>query len=203
MSGPDLLTRACGSFDVVVAPGETEATRHLRTEGPVHIGSWQAVAWEVLPGGRDGEHVTFAIRVLRIAHPRHEVVLFEGEEYASTGVDVVDCSSGGNSPRGATNANLQRAPGYQAPFAARIRRESGIQTMAVGLIREPELAERLLQEGCADLIAIGRQFLYDPFWAHHAAQHFGLTGDFERWPQPYAWWLEKWEKGLRASGFTL
>ena len=124
-------------------------------------------------------------------------------ELKRVGVDVVDCSSGGNSPRGATNANLQRAPGYQAPFAARIRRESGTQTMAVGLIREPELAERLLQEGCADLIAIGRQFLYDPFWAHHAAQHFGLTGDFERWPQPYAWWLEKWEKGLRASGFTL
>ncbi len=116
------------------------------------------------------------------------------------GIDAVDCSSGGNSPRGATNANLQRAPGYQAPFAARIRQEIGIQTMAVGLIREPELAEQLLQDGSADIIAIGRQFLYDPFWAHHAAQHFGLTGDFERWPVAYGWWLEKWEKGLRAGG---
>ncbi len=121
-------------------------------------------------------------------------------ELKRLGIDAIDCSSGGNSPRGATNANLQRAPGYQAPFAARIRKEIGMQTMAVGLIRDPELAERLLQDGSADVIAIGRQFLYDPFWAHHAAQHFGLTGDFERWPAAYGWWLEKWEKGLRAGG---
>ena len=121
-------------------------------------------------------------------------------ELKRLGIDVIDCSSGGNSPRGATNANLQRAPGYQAPFAARIRKEIGMQTMAVGLIRDPELAERLLQDGSADIIAIGRQFLYDPFWAHHAAQHFGLTGDFDRWPVAYGWWLEKWEKGLRAGG---
>lgn len=124
-------------------------------------------------------------------------------ELKRIGIDVIDCSSGGNSPRGATNANLQRAPGYQAPFAARIRKETGIQTMAVGLIREPQLAEQLLKDKSADIIAVGRQFLYDPFWARHAAQHFGLTGDFEDWPASYGWWLEKWEKGLRASGATL
>lgn len=121
-------------------------------------------------------------------------------ELKRIGIDVVDCSSGGNSPRGATNANLQRAPGYQAPFAARIRQEVGIQTMAVGLIREPELAEKLLQDGSADLIAVGRQFLYDPSWALHAAEHFGLTGDDEKWPVAYGWGLEKWAKGLRAGG---
>lgn len=89
-------------------------------------------------------------------------------ELKRIGIDVVDCSSGGNSPRGATNADLPRAPGYQAPSAARIRHEVGIQTMAVGLIREPERSEKLLQHGSADLIAIGRQFLYDPSWALHA-----------------------------------
>lgn len=121
-------------------------------------------------------------------------------ELKARGIDVVDCSSGGNSPRGATNTNLQRAPGFQAPFAARIRAEVGIATMAVGLVRTPELAERLLGEGAADLIAVGRQFLFDPFWARHAAEHFGLTGDFEGWAPSYAWWLEKWARGLRATG---
>jgi 2,4-dienoyl-CoA reductase-like NADH-dependent reductase (Old Yellow Enzyme family) len=48
------------------------------------------------------------------------------------GVDVIDCSSGGNTPRGATNANLQRSPGYQVPYARRIRAESGVMTEAVG-----------------------------------------------------------------------
>lgn len=114
------------------------------------------------------------------------------------GVDVVDCSSGGHSSRGATNANLKRAPGYQVPFAERIRREAGMLTEAVGLIRDGELAESILQQGRADLVAVGRQFLYDPFWALHQAHAAGLDPDFERWPLPYAWWLEKWDKGLKA-----
>lgn len=118
------------------------------------------------------------------------------------GVDVIDCSSGGNSPKGATNANLTRGPGFQVPFAERIRREVGIATMAVGLIRDPDFAETVLREERADLIAIGRQALVDPFWALHAAQHFGIDPDFEKWPHQYAWWLEKWDKGLRASRAT-
>lgn len=119
-------------------------------------------------------------------------------ELKARGVDVIDCSSGGNSPKGATNANLKRGPGYQVPFAERIRREVGIKTMAVGLIRTPELAEQILQDERADLIAVGRQALVDPFWALHAAQHFDIDPDFEKWPHQYAWWLEKWDKGLRA-----
>jgi len=120
-------------------------------------------------------------------------------ELKARGVDVIDCSSGGNSPKGATNANLTRGPGYQVPFAERVKREVGIKTMAVGLIREPDLAEQILQDGRADLIAIGRQALVDPFWALHAAQHFDIDPDFEKWPHQYAWWLEKWDKGLRRS----
>jgi 2,4-dienoyl-CoA reductase-like NADH-dependent reductase (Old Yellow Enzyme family) len=114
------------------------------------------------------------------------------------GVDVIDCSSGGNTPRGATNANLQRSPGYQVPFARRIRAEAGIMSEAVGLIREPEFAEQVLREGGADLVAVGRQFLYEPFWGLHAAHRLGLDPDFRRWPHQYAWWLEKWDKGIRA-----
>ncbi|HEV2510299.1 NADH:flavin oxidoreductase/NADH oxidase [Bosea sp. (in: a-proteobacteria)] len=121
-------------------------------------------------------------------------------ELKLAGVDLVDCSSGGNLLKGATNSNLTRSPGYQAPFARRLRAEAGVMSQAVGLIRSPEFAEALLQEGAADIIAIGRQMLFDPFWAHHAAEALGQTGAFEAWPKPYAWWLEKWSSGLRASG---
>ncbi|MEI8302525.1 MAG: NADH:flavin oxidoreductase/NADH oxidase [Burkholderiales bacterium] len=114
------------------------------------------------------------------------------------GVDVVDCSSGGNTPRGATNANLQRTPGYQVPFARRIRQEAGVMSEAVGLIRDARFAEQVLQEGGADLVAVGRQFLYEPFWGLHAAHQLGIDPDFTRWPRQYAWWLEKWDKGIRA-----
>ncbi len=95
------------------------------------------------------------------------------KELLPRGVDVVDCSSGGNTPKGATNSNLQRAPGYQVPFATRIRKEAKIMSEGVGLIRDPRHAEQLLQEGAADLIGIGRQFLFDPFWGLHAAHSFG------------------------------
>ncbi|MFC4353425.1 NADH:flavin oxidoreductase/NADH oxidase [Fodinicurvata halophila] len=118
----------------------------------------------------------------------------------SAGVDLVDCSSGGNLVKGATNSNLTRSPGYQAPFARRIREEAKLMSQAVGLIRTPKMAEELLQDEFSDIIALGRQMLYDPFWPRHAAEEFGLTGAFEDWPTPYAWWLEKWAKGLRSMG---
>lgn len=119
-------------------------------------------------------------------------------ELRARGVDVIDCSSGGNTPKGATNSNLHRAPGYQVPFATRIRGEAGIMTEGVGLIRDPDHAEKLLQDHAADLIGIGRQFLFDPFWGLHASHHFGIDPDFTSWPHQYAWWLEKWDKGIKT-----
>ena len=115
-------------------------------------------------------------------------------------VDLVDCSTGGNLPAGSTNANLGRGPGYQVPFAERIRHEVDIPTGAVGMIRTPDFAEKILQDGRADLIFIARQMLFNPSWALHAAEHFGLTGDFEKWPEQYGWWLAKWGRALRANG---
>lgn len=119
-------------------------------------------------------------------------------ELKRIGLDLVDCSSGGNLLRGATNSNLARGPGYQVPFARQVREEAGIPTMAVGMIRNGAQAEEVLQEGKADLIAIGRQALYDPFWAYHAAQELGVDKDFESWPEPYGWWLQKWAANVRA-----
>lgn len=120
------------------------------------------------------------------------------QELKARGVDVIDCSSGGASASGATNANLKREPGFQVPFAEGVRREADMLTQAVGLIRDPFHAEQILQEGRADLIAIGRQALWDPFWALHASQALNIDPDFEQWPHQYAWWLEKWDKGIKA-----
>ena len=121
-------------------------------------------------------------------------------ELLKHGVDVIDCSSGGNLAGGATNSSLTRGPGYQVPFSDRIRSETGALTQAVGFIRTPQMAEQVLREKKADLIAIGRQMLFNPFWAHHAAEALGETRHFQNWPQPYGWWLDKWANGLRSMG---
>ena len=87
------------------------------------------------------------------------------------GVDLVDCSTGGN----AAHAKIPIGPGYQVPFAERVRRDAGIPTGAVGLITEPAQAEEILQRGQADAIIIARQLLRDPYFPLHAAQALGVT----------------------------
>ncbi|WP_395709525.1 NADH:flavin oxidoreductase/NADH oxidase [Reyranella sp.] len=85
------------------------------------------------------------------------------------GCDFVDVSSGGNSPA----QKIPVAPGYHVPFAARIRKEVGIKTWAVGIITEPEQAERIIASGEADCTAHARAFLLDPRWAWNAARALG------------------------------
>lgn len=85
------------------------------------------------------------------------------------GVDLIDASSGGTLPR----VSIPVAPGYQVPFARRIRHEAGILTGAVGLITEPRQAEEILRNGDADLIFLGRELLRDPYWAQRAQREFG------------------------------
>jgi len=84
-------------------------------------------------------------------------------------VDLVDCSSGGN----AAHATIPIGPGYQVPFAERVRRDAAVMTGAVGLITEPQQAEEILQSGRADLIILARQLLRDPYWPIHAARVLG------------------------------
>lgn len=112
------------------------------------------------------------------------------------GVDLIDCSSGGNMRAGATNSSLGRGPGYQVLLSDRIRRDAGIPTAAVGMIRTPQFAEAILQAGCADLICIGRQILFNPFWPRHAAWQLGVERNFASWPEQYGWWLNKWAQAL-------
>ena len=118
------------------------------------------------------------------------------EKLKELGVDVIDCSSGGNSAKGATNSGSKRVSGFQVPFSEQIKREVGIKTQAVGLIRDYDFANSILLDGKADLVALGRQHLFDPYWTNHAREHFGKTENFQDWPTQYSWWLNNWKKSL-------
>jgi 2,4-dienoyl-CoA reductase-like NADH-dependent reductase (Old Yellow Enzyme family) len=82
------------------------------------------------------------------------------------GVDLIDCSSGGNVP----NAKVPAGAGYQLPISEAVRQGAGIQTAAVGLITAPAQADEIIRNGRADLVLLGREMLRDPYWALHAAQ---------------------------------
>lgn len=116
------------------------------------------------------------------------------------GIDIIDCSSGGISgaprfrsddggkPLDNTSA---RKPGFQVPFAERIRKEAGIGSMAVGVIIDPHQAEEIIATGQADLVALGREIMHDPFWPLHAAETLGDDPDFQMWPKQYAWAVDR------------
>lgn len=125
-----------------------------------------------------------------------DTVVLAGE-LKQRGVDMLDCSSGGiEGPL--TLHIVPRVPGYHVPFAERIKRETGIPTMAVGLITEGPQAESYLQAGQCDLVALAREMMWDPNWAVHAAAALGMKAPHMLLPRPYAWWLEKREEARRT-----
>jgi 2,4-dienoyl-CoA reductase-like NADH-dependent reductase (Old Yellow Enzyme family) len=93
-------------------------------------------------------------------------------------VDLVDVSSGGMTP----GQVVPLGPGYQTPFAERIRREAGIPTGAVGMITDAAQAEHILRTGQADLVLLARELLREPYWALNAAKELG---DTISWPAQY------------------
>jgi len=95
------------------------------------------------------------------------------KELQRRGCAFIDVSSGGLSPA----QKIPAEPGYQVPFAERIRRETGLTTIAVGLITEPEQAESIVASGQADMVALARGMLYDPRWPWHAAAKLGAQVD--------------------------
>ncbi len=96
----------------------------------------------------------------------------------AVGVDFIDCSSGGN----VATAKIPLGPGYQTPFAERIRRDAGILTGAVGLITSPAQAEHIVGSGQADAVLIAREFLRDPYFPMRAARELGQE---ITWPAQY------------------
>jgi 2,4-dienoyl-CoA reductase-like NADH-dependent reductase (Old Yellow Enzyme family) len=102
------------------------------------------------------------------------------------GVDLIDCSSGGN----LAHATIPVGPGYQTPFADRIRREAGILTGTVGMITEPVQAEHILSTGQADAVILARELLRDPYWPLRAARELG---------QPISWPIQYLRAGPHGA----
>ena len=102
-----------------------------------------------------------------------------GRAFAEAGADLIDVSAG------QTWADCQPVYGrmFQTPFSDRIRNEAGMATMAVGNIYEPEHVNSILMAGRADLVALARPHLTDPYWTLHAASTLGDKA--EKWPDPY------------------
>jgi 2,4-dienoyl-CoA reductase-like NADH-dependent reductase (Old Yellow Enzyme family) len=99
-------------------------------------------------------------------------------QLADHGVDLVDVSSGGNS----ADQQVVTGPGYQVPFATRIKQASGLPVGSVGLITEPRQAEKILTDGEADAVFLARELLRNPHWPQLAAAELG---DEVRWPDQY------------------
>ncbi len=102
------------------------------------------------------------------------------------GVDLIDCSSGGNVP----HAKISVGPGYQVAFAARIRRKAEIMTGAVGMITSPVQAEHIIRTEQADAVIMAREFLRDPYWALRAAREL---------EQPIAWPVQYLRAGPKGA----
>ena len=130
------------------------------------------------------------------------------------GVDVIDCSSGGITDQ-APILGKEIKYNYQVPLSEYVRRHADIMTMAVGLIIHGDQAEQILQQGQADLIAVGREILNNPNWPMDAALKLGIEGAFRGVPPQFGWWLgtrakrgfgtqpSTWQNGLKDTGKVL
>ncbi len=140
-----------------------EIARAVRDVWPDHLPLFVRIsATEYVEGGWDiDDAVTFCGRL------------------KDAGVDLIDASSGGNSPA----QTLTPFTGYQVPFAAAIREQAKIATGAVGMITEAQQAEDILESGQADAIFMGRELLRNPYWPLYAAAELGDKVDY--WPVQY------------------
>ncbi len=140
-----------------------EVTRAVRGEWPEELPVWVRLsATDWADGGWDVE------QTVRLSAQLREL-----------GVDLIDVSSGGVVPW----QKIALGPGYQVPFAERVKREAGIATGAVGLITQPEQAEAIVRDGQADVVLLARELLRDPHWPLRAAKALGAD---VAWPKQYA-----------------
>lgn len=113
----------------------------------------------------------------------HDTVVLS-KELKALGVDVIDCSSGGLTGNSSLRS-VPRIPGHHVPYASRVKQETGMLTMAPGLITEPQQAEELLQRGDVDLIAMARELMYSSDWPAHAARALGVPNYLELFPPEF------------------
>jgi 2,4-dienoyl-CoA reductase-like NADH-dependent reductase (Old Yellow Enzyme family) len=134
----------------------------VRTAWPDRKPLWLRIsATDWVPGGWDVEE---AVELAKRVRDR--------------GIDLIDCSSGGLSMA----QKIPVGPGYQVPFAERVKREAGIATGAVGLITDAKQADDIIRGGQADCVLLARELLRDPYWPLHAAQTLGVNAS---WPAQY------------------
>ncbi|TCK09324.1 NADH:flavin oxidoreductase/NADH oxidase [Marinobacterium mangrovicola] len=117
-------------------------------------------------------------------------------ELKAIGIDVIDCSSGGLAEE-VKRSNVPRGIGFQVPFAAEIREQAAIATQAVGLIVSAEHANDIISTGQADLVAVGRAALRNPYWPAEAYRTLSDTDEFDAWPERHGAWLDKRQPLLR------
>ncbi|MGF7135926.1 2,4-dienoyl-CoA reductase-like NADH-dependent reductase (Old Yellow Enzyme family) [Paraburkholderia sp. EB58] len=113
------------------------------------------------------------------------------------GIDLIDCSSGGIRGPVARSTRAE-TPGHQVPYAERIRRETGIATIAVGLITEPAQANQIIGDGSADLVAVARELLADPNFVYRAARSLGHPSPHDVLPRNFAFFLAR--RNIHAAG---
>jgi len=139
-----------------------EVVDAVRAEWPAHLPLFVRIsATDWVEGGWSADESVELARLFR----QHDV-------------DLVDVSTGGLVP----DARIPVGPGFQVPFAARIRNEAGIATAAVGMITDPAQADAIVAEGQADLVLLAREMLRDPYWGVHAA---AALGEQASWPVQY------------------
>jgi 2,4-dienoyl-CoA reductase-like NADH-dependent reductase (Old Yellow Enzyme family) len=177
---------------------EYGGSRETRMRFPLEVAQAVRAAW---PAGKPLFLRVSSIDDVEGGWSLEDTIAF-AKELKELGVDVIDCSSGGilGSATAATKTLLKRVPGFQIPFAERIRKEAGVKTMAVGLILTAQQAEDALRNESADLIAVGREALYDPNWPVHAALALGVDPEYAHWPQQYGWWLTRRDGLLKKLG---
>jgi 2,4-dienoyl-CoA reductase-like NADH-dependent reductase (Old Yellow Enzyme family) len=151
--GGDLAGRSRLLLDVV------DAVREVWPDDRPLLVRISATDW--VPGGLDLDETSEVARLL-----------------AGHGVDLIDVSSGGNSPE----QQIRTGPGYQVPFATRIKQASGLPVAGVGEITEPQQAEKIVSDGEADALFLARELLRDPSWPQRAAAELGADA---YWPEQY------------------
>jgi len=153
-----------------------EVVDAVRAEWPAHLPLFvriSATDWADTAGAA-GDNSSLDSRVSWDVDQSVQLALLLRER----GVDLIDVSSGGLVP----NVKIPVGPGFQVPFAARIRREASIATAAVGMITDPAQANAIVAAGEADLVFLAREFLRDPYWPLHAA---AALDEAASWPPQY------------------
>jgi len=124
-----------------------------------------------------------------------DTVVF-AKELKARGVDFIDCSCGGLEGASSLPAVPRHLPGYNVVYSEHLRREADIRTVVVGMITEPQQAEAILREGKADIVAIAREMMCNPYWPVHAAKALGLKDWLDVLPANYAFRLYPREEEL-------